>query len=97
MTLTVTAALIPNPTSLTFNYTIAGTAPGSQAVGVKSSGAAITYTATASTTNGVNWLAVTPASPTTVTTPTGVVVSVNPGSLAAGSYTGSITHANLSH
>jgi len=91
VTLTVTAALVPKPTSLTFNYTIAGTAPGSQAVGVTSSGGAITYTAAASTTSGGNWLTVTPASPTTVTTPTGVSVSVTPGSLLPGTYNGSIT------
>ena len=55
---------------------------------MKSSGAAITYTATASTTTGGNWLAVTPGN---ITTPTGVSVSVIPGSLTAGTYTGSIT------
>jgi len=88
VTLTVTAALKPVPTSLTFNYTIAGTAPGPQAVAITSNAGAITYTATPSTTNGGNWLAVTPGS---ATTPTGVSVSVVPGSLTAGTYTGNIT------
>jgi len=88
VTLTVTATLTPAPNALTFNYTIAGTVPGAQSVGVSSNAGAITYTATAATTSGGNWLAVTPSS---ATTPNGVSVSVIPGSLTAGTYNGSIT------
>ena len=88
VTLTVTAALSPLPTSLTFNYTINGTAPGAQPVAVTSNGAAIAYSAAASTTSGGSWLLVSPGS---ATTPTGISVSVNPASLAAGQYTGKIT------
>jgi uncharacterized protein (TIGR03437 family) len=90
VTLNVTAALAPSPTSLTFNYTINGALPAAQPVGVTSNGAAITYTAAASTTSGGNWLQVSPGS---ATTPIGVSVSVGTiaQTLAAGTYSGTVT------
>jgi uncharacterized protein (TIGR03437 family) len=91
VTLTVTAALSPLPTSLTFNYTIGGSTPASQGIAVTSNGGAITYTATAATTSGGAWLAVSPGS---ATTPAGVTASMNAGvltGLGAGTYNGSIT------
>lgn len=88
VTLTVTAVLSPNPTSLTYNYTINGAAPGSQTIGVTSTGGAITYTP--SVAPGAAWLSVSPASPTSVTTPDTLTVSVSTTGLAANTYHGSI-------
>jgi len=87
--ITVTAAA-PTPTigvspaSLSFNYQSGGTVPASQSFGVSSSGSALSYTVSTSAT----WLSATPASGTT---PGNVSVSVTPGSLSAGTYTGSVT------
>ncbi len=91
VTLFVKAALTPQPSSLTFNYTLGGSTPPAQPVAVTSNGAPITYTAAASTSSGGAWLAV---SPTSATTPTGISVSLNSAvlsGLAAGTYTGTIT------
>ena len=92
VTLNVTATLTPAPTSVTFNYTIgSGTTPSPIPIGVTSNGQPLTYTPSASTTSGGNWLAVAPTSP--VTTPNGVTASVNASALtglAAGTYAGSI-------
>jgi hypothetical protein len=76
-----------SPTSLSFAYQIGGTAPVAQALSVTSSGAALSFTATAS---GGTWLS---ASPASGTTPGGVSVSVNPSGLAAGTYKGSVAIA----
>jgi hypothetical protein len=87
--ITVTAAA-PTPTigvspaSLSFNYQSGGTVPASQSFAVSSSGSALSYTVSTSAT----WLSATPASGTT---PGNVSVSVTPGSLSAGTYTGSVT------
>ena len=87
--ITVTAAA-PTPTigvspaSLSFNYQSGGTVPASQSFAVSSSGSALNYTVSTSAT----WLSATPASGTT---PGNVSVSVTPGSLSAGTYTGSVT------
>ena len=87
--ITVTAAA-PTPTigvspaSLSFNYQSGGTVPASQSFAVSSTGSALNYTVSTSAT----WLSATPASGTT---PGNVSVSVTPGSLSAGTYTGSVT------
>ena len=92
---TLTAVATPNltvsPSTLTFNYQIGGTAPTAQNVAVTSSGAALSYTATSSTTSGGNWLAATPASSTTPGTES---VSVNTTGLAVGTYTGTVSVAS---
>jgi len=75
------------PSSLTFNYALGGTTPAAQSVSIGSSGAALSYTASAS---GGTWLAVTPTSGTTVGS---VSVSVNTMGLAAGIYTASVSIA----
>jgi uncharacterized protein (TIGR03437 family) len=79
-----------SPGSLTYTYTLlSGTNPSSQTVSVTASGgAAIPFTAAASTTSGGNWLSV---SPTSGTTPGSLTVSVNTAGLAAGNYSGKIT------
>jgi Viral BACON domain len=87
--ITVTAAatnptLTATPASLSFSYQSGGTVPAAQSVALSSSGSAISYTVSTSAT----WLTATPASGTT---PGNVSVSVAPQSLAAGTYTGSVT------
>jgi len=93
VTLTLTdGALSPLPASLTFNYTIGGSAPNAQAIAVTSTGGAIAYTAAAASSG--NWLAVSPASPISIITPNGVTASVNTAALSgltAGTYPGTIT------
>ena len=91
VTLNVTAALGASPTSLTFNYTLGGSTPASQPIGVTSNGGAITYSAAATTAKGGSWLTVSPGS---ATTPTGVTAALSAGvisGLQVGQYTGSIT------
>jgi hypothetical protein len=90
--ITVTAP-VPNPsmtvspTSLAFAFTTGGTTPASKTIAVSSSGAAISYTVSASTSSGGSWLSATGSG----STPGNVTVSVNPGTLAAGTYNGTVT------
>ena len=88
VTLTVTAASLPNltasPLNLSFSYQSGGAAPAAQNVSLSSSGSALNYAAASS----AAWLMVTPASGTT---PGSLSVSVNPTGLAAGTYTGNVT------
>jgi uncharacterized protein (TIGR03437 family) len=84
------AVLAASPTSLSFTYAIGQSAPTPLSVQVTATGAAnvplttqVQYVGAA----GQTWLAVTPA---TATTPATFSVSVVPGSLAAGKYTGSV-------
>ncbi len=90
--ITITAT----PASLTFGYTLNATAPPAQTVQIAAQGppgvtiAVFPYTASATTTDGANWLQVTPA---TGNVPGSISVSVNPQGLAAGNYTGTVTVA----
>lgn len=90
VTLNITAApsLVLSPTSLTFGFQQGGSAPPAQNVSVTSTGSVLSFSASASTTSGGNWLSVSPGSGNT---PGTVSVSVSPGSLAAGSYSGTVT------
>jgi len=91
---TISAAevsLAAAPASLTFTYQQGGTQPAAQALAVSSSGGALPFTATASTTNGSNWLSVTPGSGST---PANLAVAVNTNGLAAGSYSGTVKIAS---
>jgi uncharacterized protein (TIGR03437 family) len=81
--------------TMAFTYIIGTSAPTAQQVQIASSGAS-TFTATAKTTDGANWLSVTPASGSVGTTPTSLSIAVNPAGLAAGNYTGTITIASPS-
>jgi hypothetical protein len=87
---TITAPPNPNlilsPASLSFNYQSGGTTPAAQNVAVTSSGAALSYSATAS----AAWLMATPAAGST---PGTLSVSVNPSGLAVGSYNGTVSVA----
>ena len=76
------------PTSLTFSFTAGGSAPASQTLNVFASGADLTFTVSATTSTGGNWLTVTPASGTT---PGTLTVSIIPAGLTPGSYQGAIT------
>jgi len=82
------AGLATSPGSLSFAFTIGGTLPASQSVSVTSAGAALSFTAVASTTSGSNWLSVSPGSGAT---PATLSVSVNPAGLPGGSYQGAVT------
>lgn len=74
-----------NKTQLTFNYEIGGGQPASQTFTISNSG---TGTLNWSVADNAGWLACSPTSGTN----TGVItVSVNPGGLAAATYTGVIT------
>jgi hypothetical protein len=92
VSLVVSAAASPilsaSPTTLSFNYQLGAATPATQPISVKSSGAALAFTAAAS---GGTWLSATPASGTT---PGTVSVAVNPAGLAAGTYSGTVTIAS---
>lgn len=89
VTLTVStgALLTVGATPTTFVYQIGDTAPASQIIPISSSSGQLSFNATSRTSNGGNWLTVTP---TSGSTPQNLVVSVSPGSLIAGTYSGSI-------
>jgi len=75
------------PTSLNFTQVAGGPAPAPQGINVTGTPNSIPFSASAATDNGVAWLSV----PTNGTsTPVGVQVSVNAGTLAVGTYTGKV-------
>ncbi len=80
------------PRSISFTFQQGVPPPGPQLISVTSTGAALGYTTTAATSSGGNWLF---ASPAQAATPESVAVSVNPLSLAAGSYYGTVTIARI--
>jgi uncharacterized protein (TIGR03437 family) len=80
--------LTANPTSLNFAYTTGLTAPAAQSVMVTITGPTAVINAQVQANPATPWLAVTP--PTT-NSPASFSVSVTPGTLAAGTYTSSIT------
>lgn len=86
VTLTVSAAasLAATPNPLAFAYTTGNPPPAAQTVSVTSTGQAVTFAATASSSG---WLSVTQSA---ATTPATLSVSVNPANLGAGPYNGSI-------
>jgi hypothetical protein len=88
VTLTIEAAtanLVVTPSSMAFGFQQGGTLPASQSLSVTSStGSAISFT---DSTSGASWLSV---NRTNGTTPNTIGVSASPGSLAAGTYTGSV-------
>jgi hypothetical protein len=83
------SGLVASPSSLTFSYQQGGTVPSAQKVSVTSS-RNVYFKAS---TNGTTWLAV---NATTGRTPASISVSVKPGSLAAGTYTGKVTFTSSS-
>jgi uncharacterized protein (TIGR03437 family) len=95
VTLTVTnnALVAVAPTALNFTYEVSKALPISQALAVSSTGGALNYTATATTTSGGAWLWVAPnmATTTSGTTPGTVSVTVQTNGLAPGTYHGTVT------
>jgi uncharacterized protein (TIGR03437 family) len=100
VTLNVTPLITINasPSKLNFSYVLNTTAPAAQTVQITATAPAgigtlaiFPYAATVHTSDGANWLAVTPA---TGNVPGSASVSVNPAGLAVGNYTGTITIAS---
>jgi uncharacterized protein (TIGR03437 family) len=89
-TTTAPGTLTARPGTLSFNYEVGGTAPAAQLVSVSSIGAAVSFSATASTISGGGWLSVVSAGGAT---PAALSISVNPAGLAPGTYSGAITIA----
>jgi uncharacterized protein (TIGR03437 family) len=89
VSLTVTAkpTLGANPSSLSFSGSL-GSSPAAQSLAISGSEDGLSWTASASTSSGGNWLNL---SATSGVTPSSVTVSVNTAGLAAGTYTGTIT------
>ena len=81
--------LVASPTYLSFSYQPGGPNPAVQTVTiVNSGGTSVPISVTATVNGGGSWFAY---SPVTAYTPATVTVSVSPGSLAPGSYTGTLT------
>ena len=82
------AAVLPTltsaPSSLSFAFTMGGTAPAAKSLAISSSSAALNYTVASSAT----WLTSSAASGTT---PGSLNITANPAGLAAGTYNGNIT------
>lgn len=88
VTLSVAAgSLVVPTTTLAFSHPQGGTAP-AQSVRVDHSGAPLSFTASALTTSGGQWLSVTPSSGTT---PAPLSIAVNSAQLPQGTYQGSVT------
>jgi len=93
VTLTITTgSLTLSASSVTFTNTLGGAAPAPQTVTVGSSGAALTYSAVASSAGG--WLGVSPASGNTTANGTLTITVDNTKLTAAGTYAGTITVAS---
>jgi uncharacterized protein (TIGR03437 family) len=89
VTLTVNASvnLASTPAALNFSYQVGSAAPAAQNLAISASGASLNFSATTATNTGGGWLAV---SPSGAVTPGTLSVSVNPASLAPGTYTGNV-------
>jgi uncharacterized protein (TIGR03437 family) len=84
---TSTIAAAVSPAAVSFLQVAGGTTPAPRDVTLTSPGASISFVATPSTANAVNWLS---ATPNTGVTPSVIRISVNPGGLAPGQYNGSV-------
>jgi hypothetical protein len=79
-------SLVASPTYLTFDYQTGTPFPSPQVVNVVNSGGGVsTFNVTAATSSGGAWIVYSPAAGST---PSSVVVSVNPGALGPGTYSG---------
>jgi len=88
VTFTITPkTLTASPTSMTFNYTIGGTAPASQGLSINTNPSSAT-TVNAAVTSGNSWLQVSPASGSTPNA--SFTVSVSTSGLSAGTLNGNI-------
>lgn len=82
------ASLTVTPPNLEFHGLTAGAQPAAQTLTVGSTGSAISFTGSAITDTGGQWLKLNPSSGTA---PTTISVSVNTAGLPGGTYTGTIT------
>ena len=94
----IPGSLAVGSSSLAFSFP-QGANPGTQQLTITNPGSgSIGFTASASTTTGGNWLSVAATSGTsgivTPVSPASLTVTANPGNLAAGSYSGTITVAS---
>jgi trimeric autotransporter adhesin len=91
VTLTISTGplLIAGAASSTFVHQSGGSPPQPQTVAITSSAYVLAFTVSAVTSDGGHWLAVSPTA--TATTPQNVVISITPGSLSPGTYTGAVT------
>jgi hypothetical protein len=88
------AQTFANVPALSFTTVANGANPLPQVVAIASTGTQFTFSATPSTTTGGNWLTTSPTGGECCNTPTGVTVSANAASLAAGTYSGQILFTN---
>lgn len=88
LTISNSPPLNATPSSLVFNYQTGGSTPAAQGVVVITSGTVANFSASATTTSGGAWLAVTPQ---LSTTPSSLSVTVNPVGLTVGTYNGTIS------
>ena len=82
--------LVLGSSGLTFNAQANGPAPNSQALSVTAS-TSTPYTASVSTQSGGTWLSISPTGSLNTSSASSLTVSVNPTSLAAATYQGSIS------
>jgi len=82
------ANLAASPSPLGFNYLQGGSIPSPQILAITSSGPTLALSVTAATLTGANWLFIDQSAGIT---PMNLRVSVNPGGLTPGPYTGAIT------
>jgi Bacterial Ig-like domain (group 1)/Viral BACON domain len=87
------AQTFSNIPALSFTAVANGANPLPQLVTVASTGAAMNFSVTPSTSSGGSWLTASPTGNGCCTTPEGITVSVNVASLAAGTYSGQIIFA----
>ncbi|MFB3827286.1 MAG: hypothetical protein ACE15B_10980 [Bryobacteraceae bacterium] len=87
LTVSPALTLVVTPSTLNFTAQVGGAAPSPQNFQVASSGGVLTFSVTGTTSSGGNWMTMTPSSGNT---PGPVTVGINPATLAAGNYIGTI-------
>ncbi len=84
----------PTPAGLIFSGTVSSVIPPQQTVLYASTSGAVAYQASATTSDGANWLAVSPATGTTSgANPASVNITANPAGLAPGIYHGTVSYS----
>ena len=95
VTVTNSPLLVPSAESISFNYSLGGSAPTAQTISLTSTTGSLNYNVAEAEVTGGDWLTVTSAN---TATPGNLSVSVNQtrlAQLAAGTYTANITVASL--
>jgi uncharacterized protein (TIGR03437 family) len=86
----VNALLTVSSTPAAFTYQTGMSAPSPQTVAISATSGTLNYTVATSTSDGTNWLAVSPLSGTANQSAQNLTIAVNPSALATGNYTGNI-------